>query len=123
MCIRDRYYSTISTDSAIFYGEKAEIAAINLADSTLLSQVYSDIGAVYFRKGDFERSKQNYLKSHSIRKAKNDEKGLAKINNNLANIYEKTQQYQLAMSAYLSALNYFETTNDSNTINISPNNL
>lgn len=112
------YYSTISTDSAIFYGEKAEIAAINLADSTLLSQVYSDIGAVYFRKGDFERSKQNYLKSHSIRKAKNDEKGLAKINNNLANIYEKTQQYQLAMSAYLSALNYFETTNDSNTIHI-----
>ena len=112
------YYSTISTDSAIYYGEKAEIAAINLSDSTLLSQVYSDIGAVYFRKGDFEKSKQNYLKSHSIRKARNDEKGLAKINNNLANIYEKTQQYQLAMSAYLSALHYFETTNDSNTIHI-----
>lgn len=112
------YYSTISTDSAIYYGEKAETAAINLSDSTLLSQVYSDIGAVYFRKGDFEKSKQSYLKSHSIRKARNDEKGLAKINNNLANIYEKTQQYQLAMSAYLSALNYFETTNDSNTIHI-----
>ncbi len=112
------YYSAISTDSAIYYGEKAEKAAINLSDSTLLSQVYSDIGAVYFRKGDLEKSKLNYQKSYNIRKARNDEKGLAKINNNLANIYEKTQQYQLAMSAYLSALHYFETTNDSNTIHI-----
>ena len=112
------YYSAISSDSAIYYGEKAEKAAINLSDSTLLSQVYSDIGAVYFRKGDFEKSKLNYQKSYNIRKARNDERGLAKINNNLANIYEKTQQYQLAMSAYLSALHYFETTNDSNTIHI-----
>ena len=112
------YYSTISTDSAIYYGEKAEKAAINLSDSTLLAQVYSDIAAVYFRKGDFDKSKQNYQKSYNIRKTRNDEKGLAKINNNLANIYEKTQQYQSAMSAYLSALRYFETTNDSNTIHI-----
>lgn len=112
------YYSTISTDSALYYGQKAEKSAITLTDSTLLSQVYSDIGAIYFRKGDFEKSKQNYLKSAAIRKIRNDAKGLAKINNNLANIYEKTQQYQLAMSSYLSALKYFETTNDSNTINI-----
>ncbi len=112
------YYSAISTDSAVFYGEKAEKAAIILADSTLLAQVHSDIGAVYFRKGDFEKSKLNYQKSYSIRSARNDEKGLAKINNNLANIYEKTQQYQLAMTAYLAALHYFETTNDSNTVQV-----
>lgn len=117
------YYSAISTDSAIYYGEKAEIAAINLSDSTLLSQVYSDIGAVYFRKGDFEKSKQNYLKSYHIRKARNDEKGLAKINNNLANIYEKNQQYELAMSTFLEALAYFESTNDEKTINIIKGNI
>lgn len=112
------YYSAISTDSALYYGKKAEIAAINLSDSVLLSQVFSDVGAIYFRKGDFENSRQYYLMSHAIRKARNDNKGVAKINNNLANIYEKTQQYELAMSAYLSALKYFETTNDSNTIHV-----
>lgn len=112
------YYSAISTDSALIYGEKAEKAAKNLADSTLLSQVFSDIGAIYFRKGDFEKSQQNYLKSYAIRRDRNDLQGLARVNNNLANIYEKTQQYPLAMTAYLSALKYFETTNDSNTIHI-----
>jgi signal transduction histidine kinase len=77
------------------------------------------VGAVYFRKGDFDKSKQNYLIAYKIRKARNDSKGLAKINNNLANIYEKTQQYKPAMQSFLDALHYFESVNDeknSNTI-------
>ena len=106
------YYSTVSIDSALQYGNKAVIASTKLGDSTLIAQVYSDVGAVYFRKGDFQNSKENYLKAYKIRKARKDYRGLAKINNNLANIYEKNGQYKLAMTSFLDALQYFESIND-----------
>ncbi len=117
------YYSTISIDSALNYGEKAIVASKALGDSTLIAQVFSDVGAVYFRKGDFENSKIYYLKAYIIRKIRNDYKGLAKINNNLANIYEKTQQYKAAMSSFLEALKYFEGVKDEKNIHIIKGNI
>jgi signal transduction histidine kinase len=117
------YYSRVATDSALYYGEKAIDASVKLKDSTLLAQVYSDIGAVYFIKGDFQNSKANYLSAYKIRKLRNDYKGLAKINNNLANIYEKTQQYKPAMASYLEALNYFESVKDEKNSSITKGNI
>ena len=117
------YYSKVSIDSALVYGGKALECSKKLGDSTLLSQVYSDIGAVYFTKGNFQNSKINYLNSYKIRKARNDAKGVAKINNNLANVYERTFQYKQAMSSFLEALQYFESTNDIKNINITKGNI
>lgn len=117
------YYSKVSTDSALNYGGKAIQESIKLADSTLQAQVYSDIGAVYFIKGDFQNSKTNYLKAYKIRKLRNDTRGLAKINNNLANIYEKTEQYKPAMASFLEALNYFESTKDEKNSSITKGNI
>lgn len=111
------YYSKVSVDSALVYGKKALESSKKLGDSTLLAQVYSDVGAVYFTKGDFQNSKLNYTTAYKIRKARNDIKGLAKINNNLANIYERTFQYKLAMQSFLDALTYFESINDQKNIN------
>jgi len=109
------YYSKVSVDSALVYGKKALESSKKLGDSTLLAQVYSDVGAVYFTKGDFQNSKLNYITAYKIRKARKDIKGLAKINNNLANIYERTFQYKLAMQSFLDALTYFESINDQKT--------
>lgn len=117
------YYSTVSTDSALNYGAKAIQASNKLGDSTLIAQVYSDVAAVYFRKGDFQNSERNYLKAYDIRKARKDIKGLAKINNNLANIYEKTQHYKLAMTSFLAALKYFESVNDEKTSHVIKGNI
>ena len=112
------YYSKISIDSALHYGGKALLESKKLSDSTLMAQVYSDIGAVYFIKGDFVNSKTNYLSAYKIRKLRKDNKGLAKINNNLANIYEKTNQYKAAMSSFIEALSYFESIKDEKNIGI-----
>jgi signal transduction histidine kinase len=117
------YYSTVSIDSALQYGNKAVVASTKLGDSTLIAQVYSDVGAVYFRKGDFQNSKENYLKAYKIRKARNDFRGLAKINNNLANIYEKNGQYKLAMTSFLDALQYFESIKDDKNSHITKGNI
>ncbi|MCF6128244.1 sensor histidine kinase [Flavobacterium sp. AS60] len=117
------YYSKVATDSALHYGGKAIQESVKLADSTLLAQVYSDIGAVYFMKGDFQNSKTNYLRAYKIRKLRKDNRGLAKINNNLANIYEKTQHYKEAMTSFLEALNYFESIKDEKNSSITKGNI
>lgn len=117
------YYSTVSIDSALSYGEKALRASQALDDSTLIAQVMSDIGAVYFRKGDLENSGAYYQKAYQLHKARNDLKGLAKTSNNLGNIYEKKQQYQLAMSSFLESLQYFESINDQKNIHIIKGNI
>jgi len=117
------YYANVSIDSALFYGGKAVQESRKLGDSTLLAQVYSDLGAVHYRKGDLEGSKQNYLKAYQIRKARKDFKGLAKINNNLANVYLDKQQFPLAMHSFIEALKYFESSNDSTNIHVAKGNI
>ncbi len=117
------YYANVSIDSALYYGGKAVQESKKLGDSTLLAQVYSDVGAVYLRKGDLENSKENYLKAYAIRKIRKDSKGLAKINNNLANVYLNKQQFPLAMKSFLEALKYFESVNDEANIAVTNGNI
>jgi len=117
------YYSNVSIDSALSYGAKAIRDSKKLGDSILLAQVYSDIGAVYFRKGDFQSSKKNYLQAYAVRKAQNDAKGIAKINNNLASVYMNLQQYEPAMKSFLNALEYFESMGDELNVNVTKSNI
>lgn len=102
------YYSNVSIDSALAYGKKAIRESELSKDSTLIAQVYSDVGAVYFRKGDYNDSKKNYLKAYSIRKKIKDYNGIAKLNINLGSLYVKNQEYQPALKNYLNAIKYFE---------------
>jgi signal transduction histidine kinase len=118
------YYTNVAIDSSLHYGAKAIAASRKLGDSTLLAQVYSDVAAAYFRKGDFESSKSNYLTAYKIRKARKDYPGLAKININLGSIYGSRQQYQSAVKAYLDAIEYFEKTGGNELIvNVTKENL
>ena len=105
------FYSNVSTDSALKYGKKAIAESTRLGDSTLIAQVYSDLGAVYFRKGDLTASKKNFLNSMEIRKAQKDITGIAKLNANLGNIYYKLGENPKALKAYLGSIDYFEKTN------------
>lgn len=117
------YYASVSIDSALAYGKKAIVSAEELGDKTLLSQVYSDLGAVHFRNNDFKNSEKNYLKSYHLRKELNNLPGIAKLNNNLATIYQSTFQYKKAMKMYLEALTYFENTGDEKNVNTTKGNL
>ena len=76
------YYSNVSLDSAMVFGKKAITESIKLGDSVLIAQVYSDVGAVYFRKGDYDNSQKNYLIAYQIRKNRKDFTGMSKVNNN-----------------------------------------
>lgn len=111
------YYTNVSIDSALIYGNKAILESTKLNDSTLVAQTYSDIAAAYFRKGDYKNSKSNYLNAYAIRKATKDFNGLAKININLGSIYTSTLQYKPAMKAYLDAIQYFEKNGNDQIVN------
>ena len=106
------YYSNISPDSSLIYGKKALFESNILKDSVLTAQVYSDLGAVYFRKTDYKSSKESFLKAYQIRKSRNDKIGMAKIAANLANIYSKENNKVKALKSYLESLDFFEKTNN-----------
>ena len=106
------YYSNISLDSSMIYGEKALYESKKINDSTIIAQVYSDIAMVYYKKSDYQKSNENYLKAYSIRKARNDVKGMGKINANLGNIYQVQGKLKLAMNTYLQAYDYFNEIGD-----------
>ena len=117
------YYSNISIDSALVYGNKAIESSQKLGDSTLIAQVYSDVGSVYFRKGDYANSKKNYLQAYKIRQKRKDYAGLAKVNINLGSIYQSEKKFDKAISSYLNSINYFESQNNQEIVNSTKANL
>ena len=117
------YYASVSVDSALSYGKKAISATEKLQDSVMLAQVYSDLGAVHFRNNDFKNSEKNYLKSYQIRKRQKNAAGIAKLNNNLASVYQSSFQYNKAMKMYLEALKYFDAKGDVRNSNITKANI
>ncbi|GAA4813735.1 tetratricopeptide repeat-containing sensor histidine kinase [Litoribaculum gwangyangense] len=102
------YYSSVSTDSALVYGEKAMIYAEKLKDSTLLAQTISDVGVVYYLRGDYDVSEQLYRKSLKIRKEIKDFAGIASLNYKLGNILYKKALPDSSMIYFLKALDFYE---------------
>ena len=117
------YYSNISTDSALSYGQKAIMESSKLKDSVLIAQINSDLGAVYFRRGDYDNSKKHYLTAIKIRKLRKDYLGIAKVNLNVANILNKENKKELALKYYLEGVDYFEKVNNPEIVSVTKANI
>ena len=117
------YYSNISTDSALSYGQKAIVESSKLKDSVLIAQINSDLGAVYFRRGDYDNSKKHYLTAIKIRKLRKDYLGIAKVNLNVANILNKENKKELALKYYLEGVDYFEKVNNPEIVSVTKANI
>ncbi|MBC7524864.1 MAG: sensor histidine kinase [Flavobacterium sp.] len=117
------YYSNVATDSALAYGKKALFEASKLKDSILLAQIYSDLGAVYFRRSEFQNCRMSYLTALKIRKLRNDKLGIAKINLNLANVYNKENYKQEALKNYLEGVDFFEKANNQQIVAVTKANI
>lgn len=102
------YYRTISTDSSLKYGNQALELLGTMNDEKALAQQLSDMGAVYLFRGDIETSKSSYLHALRLRKKNKDTLGIAKINANLATIYQQLQKIDSAMIMSLDAMKFFE---------------
>lgn len=110
------YYSNISIDSALVYGQKAINQSLKLGDSTIIAQAYGDVSTVYLKKGDYNQSLK-YLKNVlAIRKAKNDILGLAKVYSGIGLLYYNQNESDLSMKNYLIGLEYANRANDEKVI-------
>lgn len=117
------FYANVSTDSALLYGKKAITEANKLKDSTLIAQIYSDLGAVYFRRNDIESSKKHYQTALKIRKLRKDYPGVAKVNLNLGNILNKEDKKEQALKYYLDGIDYFEKINNKEIVAVTKANI
>jgi signal transduction histidine kinase/uncharacterized protein HemY len=117
------YYSNISTDSALSYGQKAIAESSKLKDSVLIAQINSDLGAVHFRRGDYENSKKYYMTALKIRKLRKDNLGVAKVNLNIANILNKESKKEQALKYYLDGIDYFEKVNNPEIVSVTKANV
>jgi len=110
------YYNSVSLDSAFRYGNEALAMAREIQDQKLISQSLSDLGAIYFIKGEIDKSLEQYNQSLGLRKTDNDEEGIASLHFKIGNIYFKKSELEKAMSFYLEALRYYEQTKNENVV-------
>ena len=54
------YYNSVNLDSAFYYGSQALEMARELKDRKLIAQSLSDMGSIYFIKGDVDESLEHY---------------------------------------------------------------
>lgn len=110
------YYNAVSLDSAFRYGDEALKIAREIHDQKLIAQSLSDLGAIYFIKGEIDQSLELYNQSLDIRKTENDEEGIASLNFKIGGAYFKKSELEKAMSHYLEALRYYEQIKNENVI-------
>ena len=117
------YYSGISIDSALAYGNKALALAKVLNDSKFTAQVHSDIGSVYLTQGDLPKAKKSYFTSLGIRTKIKDEKGKASNWSNIGGVYQRMGVLDTAMVYYLKSLRYFESIKNDQNVDFLKNNI
>ncbi len=110
------YYNSISLDSALHYGLLSQKFSKEINDENLYAQSLSDLGAVYYLKGEIGKSTKYYLQSLEIRKKQKNEDRIAALQFKLGNNYYRSTDYKSSMNSYLNALKHYEKTSDKTTV-------
>lgn len=110
------YYNTVSVDSALRYGNEALKIAQEIDDRQLIAQSLSDLGAIYFVKGEIDKSLELYGQSLNIREEDGDKEGMASLHFKIGGAYYRKLELEKSMSYFLKSLYYYEKTNNENVI-------
>lgn len=116
-------YRRISSDSALFFGNKAlEIARLNKNNSGI-AQAYNDIGILYLDKGELDTALVYFSNSLALRKQISDSMGMASSFNKIGIVYQKRGDLKAALNNQISALKIYELINNQLYIAYSQNNI
>ncbi len=110
------YYNSVNLDSAFHYGARALEMARALGDRKLIAQSLSDIGAIYFVKGDVDEALSHYEESLEIRSADEDAEGIASLNFKLGAAYYRKMDLEKSMEYYLKSLKFYEEKGDESVV-------
>jgi len=117
------YYTNISVDSALHYGNEALRFSILSRNQKNLGQAYSDLGSVYLAKGNMPEAKKQYLQSLAIRTKIKDADGMASNWSNIGGVYQRQHILDTAMIYYLKALRYYESSKNEKYTDFLKNNI
>jgi tetratricopeptide (TPR) repeat protein len=107
------FYEDNDFEKAIQYARSAIIEAENSGLLNREAEAYSIIGELLESEDEYIEAIENYVTSYEIYKTLGDEKGIARLSYDLANIYKKKGFYQQSMEKCLEGLELFESLNDS----------
>lgn len=102
------YYNSLNLDSAFHYGTQALEMSRQLNDRKLTAQSLSDMGAIYFVKGDIDQALNHYEESLQMREEDGDKEGMASLHFKLGAVYYRKMALEKSMDYYLQALRYYE---------------
>lgn len=110
-------------DSGFQYAQQAYLLSNKLNFKKGIAESFNNFGAVYFRRGNYQRALENFSSSLAIRTELGDKKGMYKGYNNVANCYNMSGNLPEALKNYIEALRLSEEIHDKAGIAMSNNNM
>lgn len=101
-------YSPISTDSAIYFGEKALSMAQEIKHVKGEAQAYSELGVAYYYGGNSSKAISYFEQSLKLKLIRNDQYEIAAMYNSLAVAHIQLSKYTEALYYNLLSLKLFE---------------
>lgn len=101
-------YRTVSTDSALMYGNMALKLSDEIDDKEGKAQAYNDLGIIYLDKGSFDTAHNYFLNSLEIRRQNSDSSGMGSSYNKIGILYQKQGKLGKALDNQMKALEIFE---------------
>lgn len=103
-------------DSALYYYNISFDYATMLADSETMSYIYSNMGNIYRKSGNYTRALDLYLNSVKICEATGNRGGLTSAYNNIGLVYDDMGSFDLALDFYSKSLKIAYEKNDSDAV-------
>lgn len=101
-------FSTVSSDSAVLFGQKALKLSEEIGYKKGIAQAYNDIGIAQYYGGKFTEAIQSYEQSLAIRFLLGDKRDIAAVYNKLGIVYQKLSKFTEALYYNILALKLFE---------------
>jgi tetratricopeptide (TPR) repeat protein len=118
-----RAYIDSSYSNSLLYFREALKVATKLRDREKIAHVYHQIGAVYFKKGEFNEAVLEYKNALSVFEYLNNIKGTANVYNDIGLVYKTIGKYEMAINSYSIALSKYEQLNEEEGIGVVSNNI
>lgn len=109
--------------AALAEAHKAQDIYMAINDSGGISSVLSNMGTIYFNRGNYQLALDHYLRALRFKEALGQENGVASLQCNIGNIYINQKQFEQARLHYAEAQEVFIRLGNKRGISYTHNNL
>ena len=117
------YFSSISTDSSLYYGNLALDLSIKTNNNKGIAQAHNDFGIIYYKLSEFDKSIASYKKALIIRKKLKDTLGMGSLYNKMGIAYQRIFKMDSAIYFNTKALQVYQKANHQEYVALIKNNI